>query len=153
MFMLGNEQMIDNDCGVAQVFGFDIKNDEIWFTEWAENKIGVIDTSKSLPISVDVPNMISLGKGSESTFNLTLTYTDSSVADSIEAISSNTAPYQSFSYISTTIERGEIQGNQETMQVTVYDSEKSLPGKYKLLIGVQNDEIAVSEYIDVIIES
>jgi len=142
-----------DDCGVGQVFGFDIKDDEIWFTEWAENKIGVIDTSKSLPISVETPNLITIQKGSQSTFNLTLTYTDSSVADSIEVISSNTAPYQSFSYISTIIERGEIQGNQETMQVTVYASEKSLPGKYKLLIGGQNDEIAVSEYIDVIIES
>ena len=153
MFMLGNEQMIDNDCGVAQVFGFDIKNDEIWFTEWAENKIGVIDTSKPLPMSVDGPDMITLQKGSQSTFNLTLTYTDSSVADSIEVISSNTAPYQSFSYISTTSERNQIQDNEEIVQITIFADEKSLPGKYKLLLGGQTDEVVIAKYIDVVIES
>ena len=150
------EQTRNNFCGVAQVFGFDIAGDKIWFSEWAENKIGVIDTSKSLPISVDVDtNVISLKKGEKSTFNLTLTYSNllGFTQDEIEIISSNTAPYQSFPYISTSVERNEGQSNQETVQITVFANEKSLPGEYKLLIGWQTDEIAVSKYIDVVIES
>ncbi len=86
------EQTRNNFCGVAQVFGFDIAGDKIWFSEWAENKIGVIDTSKSLPISVDVDtNVISLKKGEKSTFNLTLTYSNllGFTQDEIEIISSN----------------------------------------------------------------
>ena len=150
------EQTRNNFCGVAQVFGFDISGDKIWFSEWAENKIGVIDTSKSLPISVDVDtNIISLKKGEKSTFNLTLTYSNllGFTQDEIEIISSNTAPYQSFPYISTLVERNEGQSNQETVQITVFANEKSLPGEYKLLIGGQTDEIVVSKYIDVVIES
>ena len=150
------EQTRNNFCGVAQVFGFDIAGDKIWFSEWAENKIGVIDTSKSLPISVDVDtNVISLKKGEKSTFNLTLTYSNllGFTQDEIEIISSNTAPYQSFPYISTSVERNEGQSNQETVQITVFANEKSLPGEYKLLIGGQTDEIVVSKYIDVVIES
>ena len=150
------EQTRNNFCGVAQVFGFDISGDKIWFSEWAENKIGVIDTSKSLPISVDIDtNIISLKKGEKSTFNLTLTYSNllGFTQDEIEIISSNTAPYQSFPYISTLVERNEGQSNQETVQITVFANEKSLPGEYKLLIGGQTDEIAVSKYIDVVIES
>lgn len=150
------EQTRNNFCGVAQVFGFDVAGDKIWFSEWAENKIGVIDTSKSLPISVDVDtNVISLKKGEKSTFNLTLTYSNllGFTQDEIEIISSNTAPYQSFPYISTSVERNEGQSNQETVQITVFANEKSLPGEYKLLIGGQTDEIVVSKYIDVVIES
>jgi len=146
----------NNFCGVAQVFGFDISGDKIWFSEWAENKIGVIDTSKSLPISVDVDtNVISLKKGEKSTFNLTLTYSNllGFTQDEIEIVSSNTAPYQSFPYISTSVERNEGQNNQEIIQINVFANEKSLPGEYKLLVGGQTDEIVVSKYIDVVIES
>jgi len=142
------------DCGVAQVFGFDIEDDKIWFSEWAENKIGVINTSKELPISVDVDtNLVSIKKGEKSTLNLTLTYSNSLSPDMTEIVSSNTAPYQSFSYISTSIERNKIQNNQETIEITIYANEKSLPGEYKLLLGVQTDEVVVSKFIDIIIES
>ena len=96
-----------------------------------------------------------LKKGEKSTFNLTLTYSNllGFTQDEIEIISSNTAPYQSFPYISTSVERNEGQSNQETVQITVFANEKSLPGEYKLLIGGQTDEISVSKYIDVVIES
>jgi len=141
------------DCGVAQVFGFDIMNDKIWFTEWAENKIGVIDTAKALPISVDVDtDLVNVKKGEKSTLNLTLTYKDTSIHDTIEIISTNTAPYQSFAYIYTTSERNIIQNNQEIIEITVYTSEKSLPGAYKLLVGGQTDQVVVSKFIDIIIE-
>lgn len=152
-FVANGELWTNNDCGIAQVFGFDVYGDKIWFSEWAENKIGVIDTSKSLPISVDVDtNLVSVKKGEKSNFSLTLTYSDSTW-DEVEIVSSNTAPHQSFEYISTTIERNEIQNNQEIIQVTVYANEKSLPGEYKLLVGGQTDEVVISKFIDVVIES
>ena len=71
----------------------------------------------------------------------------------IEVVTSNTAPYQSFSYISTSIERNKIQNNQEIVGITIYANEKSLPGEYKLLIGGQTDDVIVSKFIDVVIES
>ena len=41
-------------CGVSQVFGFTIDDKKIWFTEWAEHNIGVVDTSVSLPFDIDL---------------------------------------------------------------------------------------------------
>ena len=82
-----------------------------------------------------------------------MTYSNSLSPDMTEIVSSNTAPYQSFSYISTSIERNKIQNNQETIEITIYANEKSLPGEYKLLLGVQTDEVVVSKFIDIIIES
>ena len=36
-----------DDCGIAQIFDFTIDGEKIWFTEWVENNIGVVDTSVS----------------------------------------------------------------------------------------------------------
>ena len=44
---------IDN-CGLAQVFDFAIDGKKIWFTEWVENNIGVVDISTPLPFSIDI---------------------------------------------------------------------------------------------------
>src|SRR3989338_2568393 len=44
----------DSDCGLAQIFDFAIHNDKIWFTEWVENNIGVVDTSIALPFGVEL---------------------------------------------------------------------------------------------------
>jgi len=42
----------EKNCGISQAFDFTVDDDKIWFTEWAENKIGVLDTSILLPIDV-----------------------------------------------------------------------------------------------------
>ena len=42
------------DCGLSQVFGFTIDDEKVWFTEWVENNIGVLDTSIPLPLSIDI---------------------------------------------------------------------------------------------------
>ena len=43
-----------SDCGVAQVFDFTVDNQKIWFTEWVENNIGVVDTSIPLPYEIQL---------------------------------------------------------------------------------------------------
>ena len=38
--------------------------EKIWFTEWVENNIGVVDTSISLPLDIELEsNTVSLGAG------------------------------------------------------------------------------------------
>ena len=43
-----------DNCGLAQAFDFTIAGDKIWFTEWVENNIGVIDTSITLFFDVQL---------------------------------------------------------------------------------------------------
>ena len=40
------------NCGLAQVFGFDISDQKVWFTEWVENNIGVLDLSLDLQLQI-----------------------------------------------------------------------------------------------------
>ena len=58
------------DCGLAQIFDFAVDGEKIWFTEWVENNIGVVDTSVSLPVEIQLESeIISLSSGDSKHFN------------------------------------------------------------------------------------
>ncbi len=102
-------------CGVAQIFDFTIDGKKIWFTEWVENNIGVVDTSISLPFSVDIDaQSITLEKGQTENVSLLV--------------------------MPEVIEAG-----------TVIVNSSTTTGTYKVLLGAYNNEIAISQFITVII--
>jgi len=140
-----------SDCGLAQVFGFTILNDEIWFTEWVENNIGVIDTSIDLPFTVDVSNTeLSINKGETVEFVMELTKTDLS-SKSISPISSSTAK---FSDIIIDFDVSEISPSDLPQSITgiITVHENALSGTHKVLLGARTDEVTISKFITVIIE-
>ena len=49
--------------------------------------------------------------------------------------------------------RNSPQGNTEEVEITIQASETSLTGNYKVLLGIGNNEVTISQYVDVIIES
>ena len=138
----------NSDCGVAQIFGFDITDDQIWFTEWAENKIGVIDTKKPLPFSVNIDkDSLVLKKGESQTVILNI--------DSLSnagKINFNSAHTASTATTTSDIQISHTMNNSNEILVTVTANQIALAGDYKLLLGVHNSEVNVSKYIDVTIE-
>ena len=142
------EDKSNSNCGVAQIFGFDVVDDKIWFTEWAENKIGVVDLKKQLPFSVTTNiESITLNKGE--TKNIILTVNDISNMENINFTSAHTA---STVTKSSDILVSHIVNTSNEITVSVTASEISLSGDYKLLLGIFNSEVNVSKYIDVTIE-
>ena len=142
------EDKSNSNCGVAQIFGFDVTDDSIWFTEWAENKIGVIDTKKPLPFSVKTDtNSIILKKGETKTVFLSVTYL-SNVTD----INFNSAHTASTATKSSDLIVSHTLNDPTEIIVSVSASEIALSGDYKLLLGVFNSEVNVSKYINVIVE-
>jgi virginiamycin B lyase len=143
------------DCGVAQVFGFAIDDKKIWFTEWVENNIGFIDTQKQLPFSIETSNqMITLEKGEFVELLLTVDYNKISDSLNTEFLSAHTASTTTnFSDIEISSIRKSIQNNSEEFLVKIHASDTSLSGEYKVLIGIGNDEITISKFIDIKIES
>jgi len=136
------------NCGVAQIFGFDATDNQIWFTEWAENKIGVVDTQKPLPFSVTTDkDSITIKKGE--TTNIILNV-DSS--PNIGKFNFNSAHTASTATSSSDIQISYEMNNSNEILVSVTASPFALSGDYKLLLGVYNSEVNVSKYIDVIIE-
>jgi len=166
MFDIGNSQLVeymipsknpnwadcedksDENCGVAQIFGFDITTDKIWFTEWVENKIGVIDIAKPLPFTVNTSvDTITLKKGESKTITL-----------NVNPLSNTNQIYFNSAHTASTVTKSSDLSishnfvNPNEISVTVKASEFALSGDYKLLLGVFDSEVNVSKYIDVTIE-
>ena len=80
------------NCGVAQIFGFDVADGAVWFTELAEYSIGVVDTTKSLPFSISTDKeSLTLKKGQSADITLRVTYDNISDSVSTQIKSGHTA--------------------------------------------------------------
>ena len=86
----------------------------------------------------------------------TVFYKIQDISDSInsEIKTSHTASTTTnFSDLLISSSRNASQGNTEDVEITIQASETSLTGNYKVLLGIGNNEVTVSQYVDVIIES
>ena len=143
------------NCGISQIFGFDVIDGAVWFTEWAENNIGVVDITKSLPFKIDTDKeLLILKKGESGQITLTITYENISDSINSEIKTSHTASTTTnFTDLLISSSRDTVQGNSEDVTLTIHASQTSLAGNYKVLLGIGNNEVTVSQYVDVIIES
>ncbi|MBS1259704.1 MAG: Virginiamycin B lyase [Thaumarchaeota archaeon] len=134
-------------CGLAQVFDFAVAGEKIWFTEWVENNIGVVDTSIPLPFSIVIDkDKITLEKGQ--TTQITLEVTKTGSANMYDA-SVNSSSTSTFSDIIITHENNFSLSDKTTISVEIMASEHALSGTHKVLLGAYTDDIAVSQFITV----
>ena len=139
-------------CGVAQVFDFAAYGGKIWFTEWVENNIGVVDTSIPLPFSIDIDTKeITLKKGE--TIAVTLQVTKIPSQHNMQSVNVNYSTTATFSDIIITPELNNfsLTDTPITISVEITASEYALSGTHKVLLGAYTDDIAVSKFITVTI--
>ena len=151
-------------CGISQVFGFTVDDKKIWFTEWVENNIGVVDTSIPLPFTIDTDteNIVLERRQSISvTFDINPTKdfrTDvaKGVSDSWYPNVSTTSLFNDLSITSDAHNSWGLDTDQklghDSITVWIAASDNALPGTHKVLFGAYNDEIAISKFITVTIE-
>jgi virginiamycin B lyase len=140
-------------CGVAQVFDFAVDGKKIWFTEWVENNIGVVDTSILLPFSIDIDTKeITLKKGETIAVTLQVTKT-SNILPNNYVTNVNYSSTSTFSDITIKPELNNfsLSDAPTTISVEVTASEHALSGTHKVLLGAYTDDIAVSQFIIVTI--
>jgi len=136
-------------CGVAQVFDFAAYGKKIWFTEWVENNIGVVDTAIPLPFSIDIDRkQITLEKGQ--TTQLTLEVAKTLFSDAFD-VNVNSSSTSTFSDIIITHENSFSLSNKTTISVEIMASEHALSGTHKVLLGAYTNDIAVSQFVTVIV--
>ncbi len=149
----GNGIMADN-CGIAQIFDFAIDGEKIWFTEWVENNIGVVDTSVPLPLEIPLDSTeIALNSGDSKQFNFVVSpkpYYE------VLGVSLILSPGHEFLNVRLDVNSPEsfqlVPGTPATINTTISASEDAIPGTYKILLGAQTPDIAVSKYVTVTIE-
>ena len=142
-----------DDCGLAQIFDFTISGKKIWFTEWVENNIGVVD--RSLPLYFDIESdkkKLILKKGEQAQLNLLLIPNIGNTPD-ISIASSTTAQFSDLIIKHNAPNSFKLNGDSpKTIEVTISASENAIPEIHKILLSAQTDDLVVSQFVTVIIE-
>ena len=141
------------NCGVAQIFDFAISGEKIWFTEWVENKIGVVDTSVPLSFEIQLESETMNISPGDSSSNHFVFSSDSTNDVEISSIISTTHDFLTVDLIHNSADKFELNSNDSAiMHIEISASEQAIPGTYKILLGGQTSDIAISKYLTVIVE-
>jgi virginiamycin B lyase len=140
----------NQDCGVAQVFDFTLTHDKVWFTEWVENNIGVLDPTVSPPIDVGASTTtISLHRGQNTTLSIAL-HPSELLNGTVNTVTAQTAAAQDLKVILST--QNIILDKPKTVTVTLSADNFALPGTYKVSIGARYQDVTISKFVTVTIE-
>lgn len=143
-----------SDCGLAQVFDFTVDGQKIWFTEWVENNIGVVDTSVPLPLEIQLEsNSVTLSPGDSQHFNFIVSPKSQSDMFGVSLILSPTHDFLQIQPDNNTPESFQLDFDApRPIHTTISAGEDAIPGTYKILVGAQLSDVAISKFITVTIE-
>ena len=144
--------VLDN-CGIAQIFDFAISGEKIWFTEWVENKIGVVDTSVPLPFEIQFESdEVKLSPGDSVTNHFIISPQFKNDVLQISSITSTTHDFLTVDIIHGSAKVIELNSDDPVaIHVEISASDDAVPGIYKILLGGQSSDIAISKFLTVII--
>jgi len=134
------------DCGISQSFGFTFKDKQVWFTEWVENNIGVLDASVKIPISLETEKgEIVIKQGEQQEILVTVTPQTSQSMNIVLSGNSNSELIK----INTKLEPTHISEQAMQIPVTIFVDENAHQGIYKILLGTQIPDVSVSTYVTI----
>ena len=145
-----------SQCGISNALQFDVdKNNEVWFSEWSENKIGRVLTDKVLPLSVSIfPNNFTLQRGGneEVRINVTSNRNTTIMADMLAAGSFTTTGNLGnlsglFSENSVRLEPGQT----KQISLIVTPTPQLEAGNYTLMVGAETSDASVLRAIQITI--
>jgi virginiamycin B lyase len=145
-----------SQCGISNALQFDVdKSNEVWFSEWSENKIGRVLTDKVLPLSVSVlPSNFTLQKGGneEVRINVTSNRNTTITADMLAAGSFTTTGNLGnlsgvFSENSVRLEPGQT----KQISLIVTPTQQLEAGNYTLMVGAEISDASVLRAVQIMI--
>jgi virginiamycin B lyase len=135
------------NCGLAQIFDFAIDGNKIWFSEWVENNIGVVDTSIALPLSVDLDSdQISMKVGESKNFSYVINPESQKDIAQVSLVLSDT---RSFLDVNTDYPK-KFQLDSDgprPIDVMISVGDDAVPGTYKILLGAQTEDVSVGKFV------
>ena len=144
-----------DNCGLAQVFDFAVNKEKIWFTEWVENNIGVVDTSIILPLDVELQStFINLKAGESKQISFVVSPQTSQDLSDVSLILESPQGFLKISPESNVPPNFQLDFDApRTIEATLSATDIAIPGEYKLLLGAGTNEVNVSKFLTVVIES
>jgi virginiamycin B lyase len=139
------------NCGISQVFDFVIVDNKIWFTEWAENNLGVVDRTVPLPFEIQLDeNKISLLPGESKNLDFTLLASSNNLHSPASLILLDSSEFLDVQ--TNMIFDGDSFSDSQTITMTLSSDIQIVPGEYKVLLGAETEQVSVSKFVTVIIE-
>lgn len=129
------------------------RNNDVWFSEWSENKIGRVLTDRVLPITVSVlPNDLTLQRGGneEVRINVTSNSNTSLTAGMLAAGSFTTTG--SLDNISGLFSENSVRlepGQTKQISLIVTPTQELESGNYTLMVGAETSDASALQAIPV----
>lgn len=143
-------------CGISNALQFDVdKNNEVWFSEWSENKIGRVLTDRGLPLNVSVlPHNFTLQRGGneEVRINVTSNRNTTLTADMLAA--GSFTPTGNLGNLSGLFSENSVRlepGQTKQISFIVTPTEQLVAGNYTLMVGAETSDASVLRAIQVTI--
>ncbi len=143
-------------CGISNALQFDVdKNNEVWFSEWSENKIGRVLTDRVLPLTVSVlPHNFTLQRGGneEVRINVTSNRNTTLTADMLAA--GSFTPTGNLGNLSGLFSENSVRlepGQTKQISFIVTPTEQLVAGNYTLMVGAETSDASVLRAIQVTI--
>jgi virginiamycin B lyase len=132
----------DNDVSNSKVQ----RNNEVWFTEWSENKIGRVDHSRTLPFSVQTSEQeITIRKGDSASIDVFISPSSVVSEDRVNMTASATfTPTGDFGNSSWSYSEESVlltDGKTKSVKFVISPSSDLSTGRYMLMLGAQDSAI------------
>ncbi|GIU71754.1 MAG: hypothetical protein KatS3mg003_1233 [Candidatus Nitrosocaldaceae archaeon] len=135
-------------CGIANVLQFDIEGDKVWFTEWSEGKIGVLDASIDIPISLEIDEPITLIRGSNTPVNIRINADEPLEAEM--RVSATTSPFGTLRNLTASFDerivKFEDKGSKD-ITLNILADPNLEASDYMLTITAKLDDIMVAKIV------
>ncbi|MEM0364657.1 MAG: SMP-30/gluconolactonase/LRE family protein [Candidatus Nitrosocaldus sp.] len=150
----------DEQCGIANALRFALQDDgsrvKVWFTEFTENKLGMLDPdAKELPFTVSVnTDTIKVKKGDTARVEVNVEAREPVVVDMLASGSIDANGRLSKSKISAEYSEYSLRldgRSSKTVILTLKPNELE-SGEYTLTIGARSNEVAYSKIVRLIVE-
>jgi virginiamycin B lyase len=132
-------------CGIANALQFSIgKNNQLWFSEWTENKLGMINTSSPIPFKVKIDeSIVQVVPGQ--TKEIPITISSDKDVDVRMIASSTLTPTGGFGNSTASFSQDSIElkpGDEKRVSFLITPSQDTRTGDYTMMIGVEDDRVS-----------
>ena len=129
---------------------FTVAHNKIWFPEWVENNIGVLDPTVPLPLAINASTSnVIIHRGQNETVNVTLSPSEQ-LTGTVEILTQQTADTQDLKVTPTdqiiTLDK------QKTIPVNLSADDFALAGTYKIVVAARYQDVTISQFITVTIQ-
>jgi len=134
-------------CGIANAIQLTVSPDnQVWFSEWTQNKIAKVDTAKQVP-TVSAPEEVTVARGDSAEIKVTFNGDFSGRMVSSATFTPNGMLGNSSGIFSE--ESVSTSGGSKQVSYTFTAADSLVVGQYTIMVGAENDDITVMKAVKV----